>query len=262
MPDKSSLPPQPGPTFQQDPTAINNPPTNLPAQAQATTGSNFSWKLPALILGVIALASLSATAWLLYSKPQPKQSNLSESTVNPTPSTEIASLTLIPNPTADWQTYTNKEQNITFKYPPSDEWQVIIPSGPSEENNLYIQIATSGNPQEEDFGPCCGATFSLKISTTELILEKYVDEWLQKEYSNTEDLDKPKIVKNYLFAGKPAIELESFFLIKQQHILVKNKDKVYEIYYYVGPEETIIYQPIIDRILSTFRFLDEDEIGY
>ncbi|PIU03246.1 hypothetical protein COT44_04225 [Candidatus Shapirobacteria bacterium CG08_land_8_20_14_0_20_39_18] len=95
--------------------AIPVQPVNPPVPPVPTTSRS---KLP-IILGVIILVLVSVGILLA------KSGNLSKLTAKPTPNlipTQVLAPTPTPDPTADWQTYTNNKALFILQYP--QDWKI------------------------------------------------------------------------------------------------------------------------------------------
>lgn len=115
------------------PTVPTPPPqVTLPAISPVFPKKN---NLAVILLSILLLVTLSATVYL-FLRVQSLTKQLAQIQIKPTPtplSTEIPSPT--PNPTANWKTYTNTVQKISFKYPST--W-VLDSNGDQEQLNAQL----------------------------------------------------------------------------------------------------------------------------
>lgn len=156
----------------------------------------------------------------------------------------VVSPTALADPTADWQTYTNKIYNYEFKYP--DNWYIIpnkdnsVDAGPNSLESLQALGGHGGGVDNPIF-----IVYSNQNAITD----------------SADGTEKVLSQKNIDVSGIPAISYKvSGSVGFEEATIVLIKSKKLEIIYYDKPFQQ--YQDTFDQILSTFKFTDTSGDDY
>ena len=196
-------------------------------------------KSPLLILAGSSVIILLAVSGLLAYQNLKLQQQIVTLQTQPTPT---PSLTPTPttDPTANWKTYTDKNEKISFSYP--ENWQLLEDQGGTyiTDNDKKIQLRTTGGPKN-------------------LTIKEDLHNYLEKQTSyGTQDLGyiTEKQVKvdgaNGWYANIKISALNQEDLI----VFIENKNLADR---YTGlwlTNTSAQDQAIFDQILSTFKFID------
>ncbi len=193
-------------------------------------------------LGVLLLAGAVWGAYLIGQRQ-------TKPTLQPTPTPEFATPT--PDPTADWQTYTNTEYGYSIKYP--REWDLVEP-GSNGEGSIALQNYLESQVTEEEkqnvrLNPD-------KIAITIGIYEEIITEdgslldWL-KAHGHYESTMQgiPESIEETTIGGHQALKLS----YPATGVFYNFTSGKYVFYSYFNPKDSS-YASTFDLILSTFRF--------
>ena len=272
MPDEPT--PIPQPADQSSPTS---PPYSEPQKTNSQSNDTqygaspkSPWKIAALILGIVALASLATTAYLLLnpqtqsiSQPSDTTSNLTP-TLNPTTTTETPTSATSPTPdsTTDWKIFTNTKFNYQFHYP--DTWE--LNRGPGNLTDEQLGGSRDIAVYDPNATPP-GTMFS--VDTNE-----FHSTGLTKECTTLEDCVSKSVAsfsaylpqevtkENEIFMDEQAIRITfdrdtDSYTQTWSHLFVIVNDEFYHFTMYSEVNSFRQNKPFFDQILSTFRFLDE-----
>ncbi len=122
------------------PPTITNPPVDQPPEplvSQTPVEPPTKKNSPILMIAVILmlLAILVAGGYLLWTK----FFNVESPTPEPTPVTEVIPTTT-PNPTVNWEIYTNPTEKFSFKYPPTWTIDLTNENGDDRKENIQIKL--------------------------------------------------------------------------------------------------------------------------
>lgn len=131
---------------------------------QSQTSSNKMGKILLLILGILIITAATATAFFIMNKPQPT----TKITNKPVVVAKKTSPT--PDPTENWQTYIDTNNNYTFKYPP--DWEEV--NDPNIPMPLFGPIGATDKYRITFVGPTIfnkgGTSIPKKVLSTENIV--------------------------------------------------------------------------------------------
>ena len=217
---ESSLPPQPAPV----------PDSPLPAPSRSLS--------PWLLLPIF-LIFLGISGYLFW------QNRTLQSQLTASPSPTASAIAMAPtDPTADWQTYINNEHKVSFKYPSS--WDLKIENAGDNDNGqtsntvLFLTHEKAKISMTFNLVGIGGLGMDLEGEPFELDgikLYKY-----HRTYSNgNQGIGITDQLKNTLGVFKVNGITYSFALS------------------YPSNENGSAYEIIFDQILSTFKFIDDQE---
>lgn len=199
-----------------------------------------------LIFGIVLLALI----FLLYQQNQQLQKKVLNQQATPTiqlisstPKT-VSSISIFPDETAGWKTYTSKKLSFSFKYPP--EYKV------PEENNNYISLISPSNPKTKK-----NEELTIEIYASEAEPNESLIDFVKKKKEQSDSLgSNTKILKEeeILIDGIKAVKQTWEGMGTGQTILFIKNNKEFGIIKY--PAVTTRDNEF-DQILSTFKFLDK-----
>lgn len=185
--------------------------------------------------------------------------------------------------TANWKTYTNMEHRYSFEYP-EDKYTIsemkpvgiathkrndFLPEG-NQQSTLLLYCPPLQRQNNDCFGP--GSTF--EVNTLENRQGYNIDKWLVSSDGSPTKFacifkdPRTKTYKtNFLGADSTVIEYiiddvvskgickESFLEIggQSKHIITKRGQKIFVVSIYNANKDKL---PVLENILSTFKFLD------
>lgn len=183
--------------------------------------------LPILLTALVLILS-GTTVFFAYQNYQLKKTKPNQTQSIPTTSINSSTPIPSPNPTADWETYSNEIYNYSFKYPP------------------FASV------KESNF---MGTIQSTTITLNE---EKFIDIYIQltENWNGTDNANLKE--KNYSVNGISALKESNSDSHNppQQIIYFESNNIVYRIQLnYTGEQE---YADLFDQILSTFKLENEN----
>jgi len=211
-----------------------------------TTQEKKSNKWLPISLVIFALAVLGFAGFFAYQNYQ-----------SPVPSpmpipTEILSPTPMVDPTANWLTYTKENICYTFKYP-----KEVTLKERKEENIIHLSLWGPTQKKDTEFYDGLSLTFSLPLEIGNLSLNDYVD-------GKIEEVEKGGVAE--ITKSKKAVlvnEINGYTFTVQglgtfQNIFLQSLDKTctVEITNATIDPTNQGYQETVDKILSTFKFVD------
>jgi len=205
-------------------------------------------KLVMAIAAVLLLLTAgSIAAYFLVFKNQTAQPS-------PIPTPEA---TATPDPTANWETYTNEKYGFSLKYPTG--W-TFAERKDANNNSTGAFLFTSPATSEK-----IGAyTLTINVEdTTESSIEDYVNSLISQNPVRQPGQLKFDERTQLSIDEQPAIKLSNVFAYDQavDKIFILYNQKLFSISYPVGEENLNIYQAVENnkiaiQILSTFQFTD------
>lgn len=186
-----------------------------------------------LVLSLFILALLASTVFLYYQNTQLKNilaSYQTQPTVSPTPTTTDS--------TANWKTYTEILEKVSFKYPES--WKLL-----EGEGGEYIVSS--------DNKTTLMTTGGLRLSTSDKDLHNYLEKQTSYGNQNLKYLFEKPIEVDGAKGWYAHIKIAS---LNQEDIIFFLEDKNFTDRY-TGlwlADTSDQYQDIFDQILSTFKF--------
>lgn len=243
-----------------------NPTAQVPENPQETPDkAELKPKKFSLFLGILAVFILVLGIVIGY--------KFSQKPAQPTPAPEAVA-TPTPDPTADWKTYTNDQYKFVFKYP--NNWSTYnnTQRANSKTMELYLLNVPDGTPWPDNFLGVVKVYkgvgdlvqwFHSEVEFTEAKKQEFIN--LAKSASGLNDFVMSDLSQSYKQAsvsGYPTIEQtilchreNCYFMAGPQNskdYFVKNEDMVVSISFLtLFPNETF---PILDQVLSTFKFLN------
>ncbi|MGC9343816.1 MAG: PsbP-related protein [Bacteroidales bacterium] len=232
-------------------------------------------KKPLLIIGlaVLVLLLLATTGYFAYQNYQLRQEleglqlSVSEKEVN---RPKLLTPTPTPDITATWQTYTNEEYGLTFKYPSdyflSDQFLKILP----EDTNSLLGIILVKKKNKEEGQP---PTIYLNIVRTEKSTEDFLeydhrlemDSW--NDFWKDKGYDEPYIIseENVSYGSLTALKTERQRVASSPHsketsYLIKKDNLIYILSVRYGTynpdsgEDGTDEKNTLDQIFTTFQF--------
>lgn len=208
------------------------------------------WLLISLV--IFALAVLGVAGFFAYQNYQLKEKLIPKKGVPSSPPmpTEVPLPTPTLDPTANWLTYTNKNICYTFKYPK----EVAL----NEENIIHLSLWGPTQKKDTEFYDGLSLSFSLPFKIGNTTLKDYVDSEIAK-VKQQEDIVKilePK--KEITINGINGYTYTSQGLGTFQNIFLQSPDGTctVEITNATNDPTNQGYQKTVDKILSTFKFVD------
>ncbi|HEC65770.1 MAG TPA: hypothetical protein ENI23_10770 [bacterium] len=176
----------------------------------------------------------------------------------------LTSPTPTPDPTANWETYTNQEYQYSLKYPP--EWKLDTSSSQSTYltiNEGPLKEITRGEDTQvmvpiEPRDPEKYARITISdTGTSAKTVQEIASEWRGEPVESTTvgEHEAAKVLQQPATNGEPLVE-GSYTL----SIFVKN-NKGTILLLQLETANLTKYEPIFDQILSTFEFNDQDELS-
>jgi|SRR3989344_1252757 len=172
----------------------------------------------------------------------------------PLPATQQSSST--PEETADWKTYTNPQEKITFKYP--NDWEVSLPKGAEDPT-----LVTINSPIVLE-SPTEPLRYSLTIIVEPTKLDNVgdvIDSTIEQIKSDNPNY--PPIKREKTELGNREAELTTDLPSREgaiQVFAIYNKNLYQIIFIPYDPEipewRSREFKKTFDQILSTFQFLD------
>jgi hypothetical protein len=240
-------------------------PQTKPASIPPKLLDIFSNRLFQICLTLVLLLTLfAATLFLSYFTVKKKQTEINKDVI---PKSEIQLPANNLAPMANWETYTNESQNISFKYPP--DWIKLDIESPVERETVIVRLQSPTvveNPVNpinywvtlHNRGPANGKT--AKQITDEAI------ELVRKNSSNLSDFEPDEREK--LFLGGEEAELTSGFPSRMGHINVEFVHNDTRYTFSLSPYnlalhewESAKYSHTFRQIISTFQFTDQKVQG-
>ncbi len=210
-----------------------------------------------LIIGISIFIIISIGSGYLYLKKSPKTTIDQSNSVPPSLSdTWKSTITPSPNPTAEWQTYTNSVYHYEIKYPPG--WVHREPPVLEYYGNSQISIPTHSihiityNKTQISLEET-----SISLGTRCVGTCSETDDGLQLIEGKDYQMIKPKVEK------KSNQSLTEYYSIKTHNgtieaiIPIPDNDKYY-IYIFPNAWPRNESKNLFDQILSTFRFLESE----
>lgn len=166
------------------------------------------------------------------------------------------------DPTANWKTYINTSYKYSIKYPLN--WTIVV-KGDADPSTFYAPYLES--PCNYDGGDRCG---QINITVEDFNPSKTLDQY----FHFSEDNPSPEKMVNKISAsidGEKAISIDWYYLSGDQlpfrTIKAIHKNLVYSITLTEsGKDREVIkstsdwkYNNLYNQILSTFKFLDQNE---
>jgi hypothetical protein len=210
-------------------------------------------KLVPILLIILIISVLVVGGFFVY------KTYFSQNTIQPIGNSTSQPVST-PDPTADWQTYTNEKYGYSFKYP--SDWKVEAENGEDPTTTFSPSFSSPCNFNND--GRCTNLTLALGGKYKEgQNLEYYFNINIQDIVSKRDIVVggekaleiKYHLAKEYVgHEGEPAIEIKA----------IHNKN-VLTIQY--GEQQStslseLKYENIFDQILSTFKFTDQASINY
>ncbi len=196
---------------------------------------------PLLIIILISVALLGG--YFIYQK---QGKTIPQSTIQPSPTPS--------DQTANWKTYTNPNQTISFSYPPS--WKVSY-----EYQSMGIYLSQFGITDDGDVE-----------KTLSVMVESYkepFETWCKQHVlcASYEDLTKTRFSNKEAYVhrftkdcGACNYPFVTYLVPLENHIITISKSSLPK-----SPstsehadEVKVLDDPIFDQILSTFKFLDQN----
>jgi len=224
-----------------EPQVNNNPTLQTPSITPPLPSKNNTPLI--IILSTLLLGFFGTTTYLAYQNNLVKQElvSLQQEVNQPTPTK-----TLTPDPTADWETYTNNQYLFSISYPPQYVVTDNLPQNPSEwKPNKTLNFTNDSIPEQPtlivEVNPWgYGPIFYTQKYTLKLASDKL-------EIVSKEDLDTKSIEESTgepvstTYIGTTAIEQNNNRIMFQLMIADLDNDKL---------------EDELDQILSTFQFIE------
>jgi len=145
--------------------------------------------------------------------------------------------------TANWEAYSNKKYGFSFKYPNSWKVEESDTTSFNDNNWLFITLA-----KEEYYQPIPKGKPHIKISVEESINKDHFS-----IYKNT------TVIDNMTVAGRTAeIRQHNVSSINEYYVLFTTGDKTFQ-YTSERHSEDSNQLKILNQVLSTFKFMDEED---
>ncbi len=219
-------------------------------QNTSTTLKPNKWLIISLV--ILALAALGVAGFFAYQNIQLKE-KVTLRKGAPTSSllpTEVSSPTPTVDPTANWLTFTNENICYSFKYP-----QEITLKERKEENIIHLSLWGKTQKEETEFYDGISLSFSLPLAIGNTSLKDYTDSKIDEAKQHGEIL-KPReeITINNINGYTYTSQGLGIF----QNIFLQSSDKIctVEITNVTIDPTNQGYQKTVDKILSTFKFID------
>jgi len=170
--------------------------------------------------------------------------------------------------TADWETYRNEEYGFEFKYP-------------SEINDSNVKISYSGPGESIDKSVSFAAMFlyaadkdvAYIVSVSDNSFNLSLEEWIKKHeacgFRKGNDLDINKVnLKNISLNGEGAVRINDLGGcvtgggFAGDVVYVSKNSKVYSIGYYGEGGWGEASREILDKIISSFKFIKAIDVSY
>ena len=224
---------------------------NIPPSNQETVQRKKSNKWPIIGLTIFALTALGVTGVFAYQNYQLKQKDDSQKdnpVISPKP-TEAPLPTPTSDPTANWLTFTQKDICYSFKYPQEIAF--------NDEDIVRLSLVGPTQKEDTEFYDGLSLTFSLPLKIGNLSLNDYVDDKIEEvEKGGVAEITKSKkaVLVNEINGYTFTVQGLGTF----QNIFLQSLDKTctVEITNATIDPTNQGYQQTIDKILSTFKFVD------
>jgi len=164
--------------------------------------------------------------------------------------TEVPSPIPTVDPTANWLAYTNEKICYTFKYP-----QEVTFKERKEENIIHLSLWGPAQEKDTEFYDGISLSFSLPLEIGNISLKDYVDTKIEESKQHGEIL-KPR--EEITINGINGYTYTTQGLGTFQNIFLQSPDKActVEITNATIDPTNQGYQKTVDKILSTFKFVD------
>lgn len=207
-----------------------------------------------------------AAGYLVYTSYSNNQTRVNPLQPTPTPSptpTDVSPLPTDTGKTANWKTYTNSELRITFKYPNNwyarvkqRDWDVIISNenvniDQMSKNGLQISILKWDGP------------FGLGGITEYQTASDYLNAYTKHTDGSVVQIDNQSAIKEIL-SGHVGAEYKNnpqqddqFYVVRYE---ILHDNSIYRIEFDGVTSQNIKNsEQILNQILSTFKFLDQEQ---
>lgn len=220
---------QSGISSSQSPIPDQRTPQKTPPKADRPLADFFPAKIVVIILGVILIAVVGAgTYYLAVNQKQTVTQPVQQTTISSSPIPTF-------DPTANWKVFTNSQANVSFKYPDNWYFQDVSKFGGATEGSTY-GFYMNGVKADPSSGDHKGNEVFIFNSTK----GKYSIDDLKKGLTNSQEV---KIGDNSAIRTDSTVEiLTDSGIIHLGFVSQEAKNS-------------------IDAILSTFKFLDQDQAG-
>lgn len=225
-----------------------------PMQAEIPIQPSKRFPILSIVLVFISLLLLLFTAFLTYQNIQlQKQVVALRST--PSPTSDVT-----PDSTANWKTYTNSTNDYSFKYPPN----LTSDTGATGDGFGGVRFAYIGPRQypKTETELSDGYVFSVTLRGS-VSSKNTVDSVTQGSREGAcPDVSMIGETKKTFLAGREAQTYTvNCLILDYTEYFVSDGKIIYQITQaYLGePNDQVEYKKIVDQILSTFKFLEDEQ---
>ena len=229
-------------------------PADLSLSNQKPTQEKKSNKWLLISLAIFALAVLGVVGFFAYQNYQLKEPVISKKDApisSPTPMpTEVLSPTPTIGATANWLSYADESVCYTFKYPQEITFKIR-----PEEKIIHLSLWGPTQKQDTEFYDGISLSFSFPLEIGGAALSDYVDSQIEESKQHGEILKSKETIT---INGINGYTYTSQGLGTFQNIFLQSPDKTctVEITNATADPSNQGYQKTVDKILSTFKFVD------
>lgn len=217
-----------------------------PVQPVPESPNTHPWLKWVLIILIVTLLSSGATYFIVQSQ-STKKSPEQISQVPPTP---------IPDPTANWKTYTSQLGKYSIKYPPNVvPEEEIIDGG---DTPFILTTKFTFNKEEKGCYPHQYPGVILSVSNVPVGIQ--IRDALNKGYAGL-FIGEPEKLNDTLIQNKQALRgsAKSSTNAYEEDAYVINNDELYAFTFCTALEYSIEHKNLFDQMLSTFKFTDSTD---
>lgn len=203
-----------------------------------------------IVLGVVVLAAVAAGAFYLGRSTTPKPS--------PAPVTNIPQPTSTTDETANWETYTNTQHGFTMKYPSVYSTAFEGPNYSQKQLDSGEQISGTVAPSFDTIDFQGGdPKFSIGIFHKRDDIAAAFDGSCGTQFAD-KTIVNAKITTPFEYIN---LEQQSGNTINIQHCFLSGTKNLLVIgIYEIKPDSTDKNRQFLNQILSTFKFLDQNDV--
>lgn len=156
-----------------------------------------------------------------------------------------------PDPTADWETYSNNEFGFSFKYPGHFVNDGLIAGPLTGQSNFIRSFSEPSTLREGTDAPFDGFSLYIITNTNTESFDEYISNEIDEMNSNEFSRMQGAVENTFPLGTALLADLQGYY-----YIPTPNNESVI-VFAYLEANDS--FQSSFDQILSTFEFLDDND---